>query len=109
LRVLADVLVAQDDLVGARRIYEQAQGLTKEMAIVESSWATDMRLAELLLEEGHAPQSEMAAVKERAELKTAGNDILQSQLDPPLILALLAQGKLDQAERVVVGGRENAR
>lgn len=106
LRALADVLVAQDDLDKARRIYEEALGLTKDMAIIESSWATEMRLGELVLEEGHATEAEAAAAKVRAGFEAAGRRLPQSEVDALLILALLAQGKLNEAERLVVGGHD---
>src|SRR5436853_152742 len=68
IRPLADVLVASDDLPRARRAYEEALGLTKEMPRASASWAMRVRITELELEEGHPKQAEEAATRIRAEI-----------------------------------------
>jgi eukaryotic-like serine/threonine-protein kinase len=97
LRALADVLVVQDDLGQARGTYEEAFRMTKDMAKAQSSRVIQMRLAELTLEEGRPGEAARAC----SELRVALHDRspLQPEIDALMISALLAEGKVDDAER----------
>ncbi len=101
LSELGDVLKAEGDLKGARQQYEAALEIRQKMGATSTIAESQVTLADLALEEGHADQVEpllRAAIaefeKEKSDPDTAGGYLALSR-------AQLAEGKLDEAREAV--------
>ena len=98
---LGDVLKAEGDLKGARQQYEAALEIRQKMGEMATIAESQVSLADLALEEGHADQAEpllRAAIaefeKEKSDPDTASGYLVLSR-------ALLAEGKLNEAREAV--------
>jgi DNA-binding winged helix-turn-helix (wHTH) protein/tetratricopeptide (TPR) repeat protein len=101
LSELGDVLKAEGDLKGARQQYGAALEIRQKMGETSTIAESQVTLADLSLEEGHADQVEpllRAAIaefeKEKSDPDTASGYLVLSR-------ALLAEGKLDEAREAV--------
>lgn len=101
LSELGDVLKAEGDLKGARQQYEAAMEIRQKMGETNTIAESQVTLADVALEEGHADQAEPllhAAIaefeKEKSDPDTASGYLVLSR-------ALLAERKLDEAREAV--------
>jgi tetratricopeptide (TPR) repeat protein len=101
MAVLGDVMMAEGDLPGARKQYEQAVAIrrkTSEQGLVAE---TQVSLAALSIEEGHPEQAEPLLREAIVEFeKESATPALASAL-LELSRALLLQAKLDEARKTI--------
>jgi eukaryotic-like serine/threonine-protein kinase len=101
LNVLGLLLVERDDLAGARKSYEEAQSIAtraddkRDLAMAQGS------LADLSIEEGHPERAEPLARQALEVFRGEGNPDSELATYEVWARALLAQGKLKEAEKLI--------
>ncbi len=99
--VLGEVLEAEGDLGGARQEFEKTLAIQKKMGASELVGETAEELAELDLLEGHAQRAEPALRSIIAEFEKENSSPDASSAYTLLSRALMAEGKLEDAENAV--------
>ena len=102
---LGDVLTDRGDLAAARKSYEESLALREGAGEKQAAAETQVALARLTIEEGHADQAEaaMRKCKEQFHREQAGDDELAAS--SMLTRALLAEGKLQDAKKEIDGAK----
>jgi DNA-binding winged helix-turn-helix (wHTH) protein/tetratricopeptide (TPR) repeat protein len=101
LSELGDVLKAEGDLEGARQQYEAALEIRQKMGETSTIAESQVTLADLAIEEGHADQVEPLLRAAIAEFEKEKSDPDAASGYLVLSRALLAEGKLDEAREAV--------
>jgi eukaryotic-like serine/threonine-protein kinase len=99
--VLGDVLVAEGDLPGARRQYQEALEMRQKLGEMDLIAESQVSLAKLSLDEGHPEQGEplvRSAIAEFEKEKSTPDEVGAYVV---LSRVLLMQGKLDDARNAV--------
>lgn len=94
---MGDVLTDRGDLAAARKSYEESLGLRTQSGEKQAGAETQVALAQLSVEEGHAAEAEAAARKCKDQFHhehEADDELAASTV---LVEALLAQGKQTDA------------
>ena len=93
-----DVLTDRGDLVGARKSYEEALTIRKQTGEKQTAAETELGLARLAIEEGHAADAETVIRKCREQFQQdqQADDELAARI--VLIGALLSESKFSEAE-----------
>ena len=101
LNGMGDVALDRDDLALARNRYEEALSLRTQAGEKQSAAESRVSLARLAIEEGNAPDAEASVrgCKEQFHREKQADDELSAS--SALIDALLAQGKQDEAQKVM--------
>ncbi len=94
---VGDVLFDRGDLAGARASYEEALAIRKQTGEIQLTAETELAIARLSIEEGHAPAAEtvIRKCKEQFHKDQQTNDELEA--GTVLIDALVSEGKLEEA------------
>jgi eukaryotic-like serine/threonine-protein kinase len=96
---LGDVYFDRGDLGASRKSYEESLALRKQIGEKQLAGETQVALARVSLEEGHAADAEKTSREYKQQFhqeQQADDELLASEV---LIEALLAQGKIDDAQR----------
>jgi tetratricopeptide (TPR) repeat protein len=104
---LGDVLLARDDLDSAEKNYRKAFDIRQKLGAKGDVANSKVSLGKLALEKGQASQAEglaREAAKEFQAEQLHDNEILA---DDVLVRALIAQGKLSEAQSIVEGAAKN--
>ena len=98
---LGDVQMARNDLVEARKSYEKSLALRTQIGEIQSSAQTQVSLAKLSIEEGHAADVEQTLRKCRTDFQGQGQR--DDEIDATIALTegLLAQKKYAEAEKEI--------
>ena len=98
-----DVLTDRGDLVAARKSYEEALAIRKQTGEKQTAAETELALARLAIEEGHAADAEtvIRKCKEQFHQDQQADDELAASI--VLIEAFLSESKLSEAE--IEGGQ----
>jgi len=98
---LGDVLADRGDLEAAGKSYEQALALRNQVGEQQTTAETQLELAQLSIEQGHAAEAEVAArrCKEQFHREQQADDELTASVI--LTQALLSQGKESEAKAEV--------
>jgi DNA-binding winged helix-turn-helix (wHTH) protein/tetratricopeptide (TPR) repeat protein len=98
---LGDVLMARNDLAEARKLYEKSLALRKQIGEIQSSAQTQVSLAKLSIEEGHAADVEQTLRKCRTEFQGQGQR--DDEIDATIALTegLLFQKKYAEAQKEI--------
>jgi eukaryotic-like serine/threonine-protein kinase len=104
--VLGEVLEAEGDLNGARQEFEKTLTIQKKMGANELVGETQEELAELDLLEGRPEKAEPVLRSIIAEFEKENSTPDASSAYTLLSRALLAEGKLDDAEKAIQRGSE---
>jgi DNA-binding winged helix-turn-helix (wHTH) protein/tetratricopeptide (TPR) repeat protein len=107
--VLGDVLVAEGDLPGARRQYQEALEMRQKLGEMDLIAESQVSLAKLSLDEGHPEQGEplvRSAIAEFEKEKSTPDEVGAYVV---LSRVLLMQGKLDDARNAVQRASELGR
>jgi len=94
-----DVLVDQGNLQTARKSYEEALALRKETGDKQTVAETELSLARLSLEEGHAADAETVIRKCKEQFHQDGQADDELIASTTLIEGLLVQGKSEEAAK----------
>ena len=103
---LGKALELQGDLAGAHAQFEQTLAIRQKMGAVQLAAESQIELARLAIEEGHAEQAEALLRSALAQFEKEKNDPDASSAYTLLSRALLLQGKLDQARQAAQHGAE---
>ncbi|MDQ2839554.1 MAG: tetratricopeptide repeat protein [Acidobacteriota bacterium] len=95
---MADVLVEQADLAAARSFYQQALQLRTDVGEKETIAQTKIKLARLVIEEGHSPDAKesLRRIQQQSNLEHQDDDALAAGL--MLTRSLLVDSKVQEAE-----------
>jgi tetratricopeptide (TPR) repeat protein len=98
---LGDVQMARNDLAEARKSYEKSLALRKQIGEIQSSAQTQVSLAKLSIEEGHAADVEQTLRKCRTEFQGQGQR--DDEIDATIVLTegLLSQKKYAEAKKEI--------
>ena len=98
---MGDVLTDRGDLSGARKSYEEALGLRTQSGEKQAAAETQLALAQLSIEEGHAIEAEATArkCKDQFHQEQEADDELEAST--VLVGALLAEGRQADAAKEV--------
>ena len=100
---IGDVLVDRGDLTAARKSYEESLALRKQLGEKQSVAETELALARLSLEEGHAADAETVIRKCKEQFHQDG------QADDELAgSVILMEGLLDEGKPVEAANEEQA-
>jgi serine/threonine protein kinase/tetratricopeptide (TPR) repeat protein/TolB-like protein len=102
---IGDILFAQGDLEGARKKYEECLAVRERLGELALAAATRMSLAQLALEQNHAPEAEVAVRQGIERLRPQNDANAQSEAESLLARVLLAEGKTQEAEAAVARAR----
>jgi eukaryotic-like serine/threonine-protein kinase len=94
-----DVLAEQGDLQAARNSYQESLALCKELGDKQSVAETELALARLSLEEGHAADAETVIRKCEEQFHQDGQADDELAASVSLLQALLGQGKFVEATK----------
>ena len=98
--------MVKDDLSGSRKKHELAlASREKEQGEVRDLFDSRIRLAELSLEQGQSSDAEAGVRHALQQYAAQGEPAAKIEADVILVRALLAQGKLPQAQEVVSSDR----
>jgi DNA-binding winged helix-turn-helix (wHTH) protein/tetratricopeptide (TPR) repeat protein len=92
-----DVLVDQGDLQAARKSYQESLALCKELGDKQAVAETELALARLSIEEGHAADAETVIRKCKEQFHQDGQSDDELAAGITLMQALLGQGKFVEA------------
>ena len=96
---VGDVLADQGDLQAARNSYEESLALRKEMGDKQSVAETELALARLSLEEGHAADAETVIRKCKEQFHQEGQADDELAASVTLMEGLLGEGKFVEAAK----------
>ncbi len=98
---LGDVQMARNDLAEARKSYEKSLALRTQIGEIQSSAQTQVSLAKLAIEEGHAGEVEQILRKCRSEFQAQGqrDDVINATI--VLTEVLLSQKKYAEAKKEI--------
>jgi len=103
---LGEVLEAQGDLSGARSQFEQSLAIAQKIGALVNAAECQEKLARLAIEEGHPEQAAATLHSAIAEFEKEKSDPDSSSAYTLLSLALLMEGKLDEARTAAQRGSE---
>lgn len=98
---MGDVLFAEDDLQGASRSYQQSLTMRSELGEKGGMAQSQLSLANVALENAHAPEAESLARDAAKEFETENDSDQLTAAENVLAQSLIAQGKYDQAEKEI--------
>ena len=102
---VGEILFAQGDLEGARKKYEECLAVRERLGEQALAGATRMSLAQLALEQSHAPEAEVAVRQGIERLRPQNDANAESEAESLLARVLLAEGKTQEAEAAVARAR----
>lgn len=106
MAVLGDVLMAEDDLKGAREQYRQTLEIRQKMHETDLVAESQESIAEVSIEEGHAEQAESLLRQSIIKFESEKTDPDASSAYTLLSRALLAEGKFQEAQKAIRRARE---
>ena len=106
---LGEALKAEGDLQGARRQFQEALQIQKKAGESQLVAASQLEVAELDIEEGHAEQAEPEIRTAIAEFEKEHQDPATTEAYALLSRDLLAQRKFDQAQQAALHAIELSR
>jgi len=107
--VLGEVLLAEGDLPGARKQFQETLEMRQKLVEMDLVGESQVELAELAEDEGHADQAEPLIRAAITEFEKEKQDPDATSAYTSLSRALLMQGKLDEARKAVAHAAELAR
>jgi tetratricopeptide (TPR) repeat protein len=96
---MGDVMLAEDDLQGANRSYQQSLTIRTELGEKGGVAQSQLSLAELALENGQAAQAESLAREAASEFEKENDSDQRTAAEDVLARSLMAQEKYDEAAR----------
>ena len=96
-----DILLAKGDLQAARKMYQDSLAVRNQAGEKLTGAESEVSLAQLLIEEGHAAEAEVAARKARDQFHQEQQADDELAATTVLVGALLAQGKQAEASKEV--------
>jgi len=103
---LGEVLEAQGDLSGARSQFEQSLAIAQKIGASVNAAECQEKIARLAIEEGHPEQAAATLHSAIAEFEKEKSDPDSSSAYTLLSLALLMEGKFDEARTAAQRGAE---
>ncbi|MGC2247504.1 MAG: tetratricopeptide repeat protein [Terriglobales bacterium] len=103
LNGLGDLYFDRGDLAAARKCYEESLALREQVGEKQFAGETQLALAHLSIEEGHATDAEQTARAYKQQFHTEQQADDELQASRILIEALLAQGKIGEAQKEADG------
>jgi serine/threonine protein kinase/tetratricopeptide (TPR) repeat protein/TolB-like protein len=104
---LGDILLARDDLAGARRQHETALSLRqKNHGAARVLFDSQVRIAQISLEQGSASEAEAGVRQALKQYLPRNEPDAQIEADSILIEALLTQKRFDEAQQLVADDRK---
>src|SRR5579859_734885 len=99
---LGDILMIRDDLSGARKKHEAALAdRKKEHGSVRELFDSRIRMAQLSLEQGQSSAAETGVRQALKDYGAKDEPAARIEADVVLVRALVAQGKISQAQEIV--------
>ena len=102
---IGDVLADRGDLAAARKSYEESLALRKQTGEKQTVAETELALARLSLEEGHAADAETVIRKCKEQFHQDGQADDELAASTTLVEGLLGQGKFAEAAQERQGSR----
>lgn len=103
-----DLLLAKGDLAGARRMYQESLAIRNQAGEKLTGAESEVSLAQLSIEEGHASEAEVAARKCRDQFHQEQQADDELAATAVLVEALVAQGKQAEAAKEVESAEQLA-